>query len=336
MAMMHTIKAGENLISIAKAYGISDWRTIYNDPGNNAFRVKRPNPNLVYPGDRLLIPAKPKTPAPVSPKVSFSLTIQDSIVGQNVANLTTKLRLPNGVVKELTTDRNGKILITHPDVTAGKVDVLEIWDRTVYPHINYSPAIPKTLATDASNVLKILDKRQIADSIILKHNIARRTVWGKQTPKYFKMDYDWNYNTIVIHHSGNGGETDPMGIENLHMTKNGWDDVGYHYLIRPDGSIYEGRSLVLKGSHVEQANTGKIGILLMGDYEDNFFDFSNDSLQPKQLISAIELIKTLKGSFGQIKNLGGHRDYKQSTECPGGELYKILPQLRAYTGLGGP
>jgi Putative peptidoglycan binding domain/LysM domain len=52
----HVVKSGECLSSIAKAYGFADWRVIYNDPENAGFKKKRPNPDLIYPGDVLRIP----------------------------------------------------------------------------------------------------------------------------------------------------------------------------------------------------------------------------------------------------------------------------------------
>ena len=54
----HVVVQGECLSKIAKAYGFSDWRIIYNDAQNASFRQKRPNPNLIYPGDEIVIPDK--------------------------------------------------------------------------------------------------------------------------------------------------------------------------------------------------------------------------------------------------------------------------------------
>ena len=56
--------------------------------------------------------------------------------------------------------------------------------------------------------------------------------------------------TIVVHHSGNRGRKDPTEIEAFHMDTRGWPDVGYHYFIHPNGTFYEGRSILHKGSHV--------------------------------------------------------------------------------------
>ncbi|WP_396586683.1 LysM peptidoglycan-binding domain-containing protein [Bermanella sp. R86510] len=54
--MAHTVKQGECLISIAQDYGLSDWRSIYDAPENEAFRELRKNPNMICPGDVVHIP----------------------------------------------------------------------------------------------------------------------------------------------------------------------------------------------------------------------------------------------------------------------------------------
>ena len=51
----HTVQQGECLVSIAKCRGFP-WRAIYDHSLNESFRARRPNPNVIYPGDRLFIP----------------------------------------------------------------------------------------------------------------------------------------------------------------------------------------------------------------------------------------------------------------------------------------
>jgi N-acetylmuramoyl-L-alanine amidase len=52
------VKQGECLTSIAAKYGFADWQAIYQHPSNAELRKKRPNPNLLFPGDELFIPEK--------------------------------------------------------------------------------------------------------------------------------------------------------------------------------------------------------------------------------------------------------------------------------------
>jgi N-acetyl-anhydromuramyl-L-alanine amidase AmpD len=121
--------------------------------------------------------------------------------------------------------------------------------------------------------------------------------------------------------------------------------VGYHFIVVRSGQVFEGRDLMFKGEHIAGANTGKIGIVLTGDYEHQVFDSDHD-LSPAQLASVTKLINSLKSRFPTLVNIGGHRDYftkpptwtqKNITGlCQGQELYNRLPDIRKDTGLGGP
>jgi LysM repeat protein len=57
---IYTVKPGDTLTSIAKAHGVSSWQALYNDPANAAFKSKRANPNLIYPGDQIVVPGAAK------------------------------------------------------------------------------------------------------------------------------------------------------------------------------------------------------------------------------------------------------------------------------------
>lgn len=58
----HVVRQGECLTSIARRYGFADSKTIYDDPGNAALRQRRPNPNVLFPGDEVFIPARDGQP----------------------------------------------------------------------------------------------------------------------------------------------------------------------------------------------------------------------------------------------------------------------------------
>jgi hypothetical protein len=59
MPLVHEVVRGETLSSIARAYRIRDWRVIYRHPDNQWLFEDRPNPNRIFPGDRIVIPVPP-------------------------------------------------------------------------------------------------------------------------------------------------------------------------------------------------------------------------------------------------------------------------------------
>jgi phage tail-like protein len=71
---MYTVKKGDWLQKIAEQKGLKSWHEIYDNPANAAFKKSHPNPNLIYPGDKIFVPdpakppaVKPKPPATVKP-----------------------------------------------------------------------------------------------------------------------------------------------------------------------------------------------------------------------------------------------------------------------------
>lgn len=56
MPIQHIVQQGECLTSIAHQHGFRDWRAIYNHPDNAPLRRKRPNPNVLFPGDVVVLP----------------------------------------------------------------------------------------------------------------------------------------------------------------------------------------------------------------------------------------------------------------------------------------
>lgn len=53
---VHTVREGECMVTIARAYGFHDYRHVYEHPDNAALRRARPNPNVLLPGDQVAIP----------------------------------------------------------------------------------------------------------------------------------------------------------------------------------------------------------------------------------------------------------------------------------------
>ena len=113
------------------------------------------------------------------------------------------------------------------------------------------------------------------------------------------------------------------------MDRRGFADVAYHFLIDSDGTIFEGREINIRGAHVQGFNTGSVGIVLLGNFNDE---------QPveSQLNSLRGLVDYLRYTYG-IRYLAGHKDYpgqsSDGTECPGDNLYPLLPDLARELGM---
>ena len=119
MAAIHTVTQGEHLSGIAHAYGFSDYRAIWNHPDNAALKQMRQNPNVLYPGDQVIIPDKNAREygRPTDQKHSFilkttPLTLQlklGRIYDKPIASTPCELFLGLERVA-LTSDSQGKIV----------------------------------------------------------------------------------------------------------------------------------------------------------------------------------------------------------------------------------
>jgi hypothetical protein len=56
MATVHVVEQGDHISLIAEKYGFVNYRAIWDDPANQELRKQRTSPNLLLPGDRLVIP----------------------------------------------------------------------------------------------------------------------------------------------------------------------------------------------------------------------------------------------------------------------------------------
>ena len=145
---------------------------------------------------------------------------------------------------------------------------------------------------------------------------------------YYSGELQQVLNTIVVHHSAlsNAG---PDEIQALHMDKRGFADVAYHFMIDSTGQIFEGRPIGVRGAHVQDYNTGSVGIVLLGNYNE---EYPTD----EQITSLRDLVDYLRYTYA-IRYLVGHRDYPDQspvgTECPGDHVYPLLPGLAKELGM---
>ena len=224
------------------------------------------------------------------------------------------------------TDKDGIIVLKKKEVVTLSFDIKEPYYKDISIQTSKEQEI----------ILKY-DRNKIKKEILSSTSLLSRESWTTKANEN-KLTEHWCYHIITIYHAGNGFITTPQEIEKKHKD-NKFDDIGYHYIIAKDGTIYEGRPIGYSGEHVGGNNSYKIGILIIGDYHNGyFFNALDDGEVPTlQISSATKLIKTLKKIF-PLSELGGHQDYalKEGATCPGDLLYKRLGELRKATGLVEP
>ena len=117
---------------------------------------------------------------------------------------------------------------------------------------------------------------------------------------------DWS--GVVIHHSLSH-DVPWVEIDRWHRER-GFRQIGYHYVIRRDGTIEPGRPLSLIGAHARSPkpsrNTSHIGVCLTGDY-------SRDPPSEAQMLAVIFCVRGLRRRF----DIGVDRIERHHDTCPG-------------------
>jgi len=177
--------------------------------------------------------------------------------------------------------------------------------------------------------------------------VVTRTEWGcpdGQITTHGSQSYT-TVTHLIAHHTAMGVETPESdwpalvrSIWNFHVFERGWADIGYNYLIDPNGVIYEGRSGGdnVVGAHFSGVNAGTMGVAMLGDFTNAAptmealnslkkilaWKCDQRGLDPteKSLHAASEL---------NLNTISGHRDGPGATECPGESFYPLLPAIRA-------
>jgi len=165
-----------------------------------------------------------------------------------------------------------------------------------------------------------------------------RAVWGARAPR--ALATDGRKHTVVIHHSDGRGSpyttkaeqrAAMRSIQNYHMDHNGWNDIGYAFVVfQPEGSIlhrarvYDGRNPHAVPAAQLGHNQGTIPVCVVGNFQvENVKRATKDRL--------ITVVQHLKKEFG-ITEIRGHRDFN-STDCPGDHLYPFVQVIRKRLAL---
>lgn len=148
--------------------------------------------------------------------------------------------------------------------------------------------------------------------------------WGSR-PGRIPSDRRQTPTWITLHHAGVDWrpENDPYVVlprmQRWGKREQGWPDVAYHFLIAPDGRVFEGRQIDFQGETRTGYDVGgHVLIQLWGN-----FDAQRVSLE--QLRSVVRLMAWLCRTFGlSPDSIAAHKDWSSSTSCPGRDLYRYV------------
>jgi hypothetical protein len=212
--------------------------------------------------------------------------------------------------------------------------------------------LPTTTTTTAARVAA-------GSKLVPQPPIITRAQWGadeslrKGTPEFAPIS------KVIVHHTDtDNNDPDPAStvraIYAYHTQSNGWNDIGYNFLIDEEGRIYEGRysrqyargeaptGEDLKGNgvigaHALNANTGSVGIALLGTFDTQAptaaaLSSLEDLVAWKADLHAVDPWGSTPFRMGDgvtrtFANISGHRD-TYNTDCPGDDTYALLPTIR--------
>jgi uncharacterized protein with LGFP repeats len=133
-----------------------------------------------------------------------------------------------------------------------------------------------------------------------------------------------------------------------HVQSQGWNDIGYHFLVDKCGSVFEGRAggidKPVLGAQTYGFNTDTSGVAVLGNYNDAISTpsvleavaavaawklglYGYDAAGTVVLTAAASNGKYTKGQKVTLYRISGHRD-GYPTECPGNNLHADLPAIR--------
>jgi hypothetical protein len=168
--------------------------------------------------------------------------------------------------------------------------------------------------------------------------VHARSAWGARTPIPARLTKQAaGFTRITVHHSAPPSAlpaaasqqvyTDEIRrLQRYHMDQvtPRCGDIGYHFLIDPNGTVYEGRSLGWQGAHAGGTNNvDNIGVCVLGD-------FRTTSPTPTALSALERLLEDLRARHRIARDavhVKGHMELK-ATECPGDVLMGWVKRYR--------
>lgn len=180
-----------------------------------------------------------------------------------------------------------------------------------------------------------------------KPSTVSYTTWRAGLPEPKKGRTATLVKHCIVHHTaGSNSNTDYIDVvRNIylaHTQGNGWDDIGYNYLIAQDGTIYSGRDPQdltnednIQGAHFCSKNGGTMGIALLGNYD--LVSPSDAMLESLKQLLSWKLFKENLNPFGnslhpnslgdQLGSIAIHQD-GCSTACPGSNITSVIQKIK--------
>jgi len=121
-------------------------------------------------------------------------------------------------------------------------------------------------------------------------------------------------NKIIIHYTETAEhqEYDVNDVREWHLNR-GFSDIGYHFLVKLDGTVQIGRQVDLVGAHCHGQNYDSVGICYVGGKCND--GSLGDTRTPEQMKSINIVIAFVRSMYGYIPTYG-HRDFSNK-DCPG-------------------
>ena len=124
--------------------------------------------------------------------------------------------------------------------------------------------------------------------------------------------------SIIIHCAATKASMD-IGYKEIrkwHVEDNGWDDVGYHFIIRRNGQLEKARPEGYSGAHAPSHNSRSIGICLVGGMADDGGPENNFTLE--QFLTLKDLVNMIMDKYSDITEVLDHCDVQENKlNCPG-------------------
>ena len=149
--------------------------------------------------------------------------------------------------------------------------------------------------------------------------IVTRQEWGSQ-PQPMPEALRHQPEKVVLHHAGvlwkEGDEAlkKIRGLQSWGQREKNWPDLPYHYLIAPDGTVYEGRPLTYRPeSNTDYDLEGVVNVHLWGHFDEQ-------KVWPAQLEATVRLLAQLP-----FEEISAHRlEAPGQTTCPGQDLMRYF------------